>query len=341
VGRSRPVFGCHTALTLAPITCDSDACSGLPFVVSLRSQLAWYLRSNPVLRGAVYQPLHWIHDRTLNREAARRFAVLWEQRHRDVTGCADNAHIPRVPDAGRVDAGVQTMHNGVKIRVGSYYGDEVTRMLERNRGVHEPQEERVFAEVLRHLPPRPTMMELGAYWGFYSLWFLKDRPLGRAILVEPESENLRMGRDNFAINGAQGEFVQAFVGAEPSRGALGPRTVSVDELVEEFKVQRLHFLHVDIQGHELHMLDGARRTFERGLVDYIFISTHTPELHEACRRRLGDHGFVILADADIEDTYSLDGLLAARHERLDAPAPIDIALKRRDGLAMASAAGRL
>jgi hypothetical protein len=85
----------------------------------------------------VYAPLRWVNGRTFDRAVARRFERLWEQRHRDVTGCSDNAFIPRVPNAGAVEPGpggpVQVMHNGVKIRVGSYYGDEVTRILGRNR----------------------------------------------------------------------------------------------------------------------------------------------------------------------------------------------------------------
>ncbi len=298
----------------------------------MRHEITWWLRSRPLLRRAVYGPLRQLRDRTVGRGAARAFADLWERRHAEVIACPDNAHIPRVADAGVVSGDVQTMHNGVRIKTGSYYGDEVTRMLERNRGVHEPQEERVFGAVLAYLRERPTMLELGAYWGFYSLWFLKERPGGRAILVEPESENLARGRENFALNDASGEFVQGFVGAAPGRSFVGRRTVCVDELMEEYRVDRLDVLHSDIQGFEMQMLDGAKRTLEAGRVDYVFISTHSPELHGACRERLRSLGLALLADASMEDTYSLDGLLAARRPELPGPAPIEIALKRRDGV---------
>lgn len=298
----------------------------------MRHEIAWWLRSRPMLRRAVYGPLYHLRGRTVGRGAARAFAELWARRHEEVVGCPDNEHIPRVADAGVVRGDVQTMHNGVRIKTGSYYGDEVTRMLERNRGVHEPQEERVFGAVLGRLRERPTMLELGAYWGFYSLWFLKERPGGRAILVEPESENLTQGQENFALNGASGEFLQGFVGAAPGRSFVGRRTVSVDELMDEYRIEQLDVLHSDIQGSEMQMLDGARRTLEAGRVDYVFISTHSPELHDACRERLKSFGLVLLADASMEDTYSLDGLLAARRPPLPGPEPIEIALKRRDGV---------
>src|SRR3954464_7231994 len=69
---------------------------------------------------------------------------FWPQRYKDVLSSADNAFIPRVPDAGKVIDGAQVMHNGLRIARGSYYGYPITRMLRLNRGVHEPQEERAF-----------------------------------------------------------------------------------------------------------------------------------------------------------------------------------------------------
>ena len=48
--------------------------------------------------------------------------------------------------AGRVIGPNQVMHNGLLICRDSYHGSPVRLMLGRNRGVHEPQEERVFGE---------------------------------------------------------------------------------------------------------------------------------------------------------------------------------------------------
>ena len=43
-----------------------------------------------------------------------------------------------------------------------YYGDGITRMLRKNRGAHEPQEEVVFDAVIHALPPGSVMIEAGA-----------------------------------------------------------------------------------------------------------------------------------------------------------------------------------
>ena len=57
-------------------------------------------------------------------------------------------------------------------------------VLHRNRGVHEPGEERMFAEVIRRMPPGALMIELGSYWAFYSTWFGKAVPSARIFCVE-------------------------------------------------------------------------------------------------------------------------------------------------------------
>jgi hypothetical protein len=47
----------------------------------------------------------------------------------------------------------------------------MTGIIERLRGHHEPLEEVICHEVLRHLPPKATMLELGGFRSYYSLWF--------------------------------------------------------------------------------------------------------------------------------------------------------------------------
>jgi hypothetical protein len=289
------------------------------------------IKSNPVLRRTVYGPLRFAMAHTVRRAATLEEKRMWEQRNRDVIGCSDNDHIPRVPDAGRVVAGTQTMHNGIRIRTGSYYGSSVTRMLELNKGVHEPQEERVFQEVLKHVRPDGVMMELGAYWGFYSMWFLTGSPRRRAILVEPEAANLEQGQGNFKLAGLTGEFVRAFAGAAPAM-EHGMRTICVDELMEQYKIDRLDILHSDIQGFEGQMLEGARKSLARKAIDYVFVSTHGDELHETCKRVLREAGFEIIADANMRDTYSHDGLVVARRADLPGLGPVKIALKSVDGV---------
>lgn len=248
----------------------------------------------------------------------------WQTRIDLVTASPDHAFIPRVPDAGKIVGGMQIMHNGIRIRKGSYYGWRGTSLFAAARGVHEPQEERVFAEVLKFIPPGGVIVELGAYWGFYSMWFATKVKDARCILVEPRLENLDLGRDNFLINNLSGEFVRAGVGATsghiPELGAM----ICVDDLVEQKKLDHIDILHVDIQGFEGDMMRGAVKTLTARKVRFAFISTHNQPVHDECRKALLDHGFEIIAEADMDGTYSVDGLIAAKLPDVPGPAPIAI-----------------
>jgi hypothetical protein len=265
-----------------------------------------------------------IHDPYL----AARFALPtafrreWTARIADVLACPDLNDIPRVPDAGEVRRGVQFMHNGLRVVAGGYYGYPITRMMKLSRGVHEPQEEKAFAAVLPFIPRGGVMLELGAYWGFYSMWFNQRVADARNFLVEPLATNLEVGRENFRLNNMTGTFRQAFIGS-----TRGPSVCCVDQIVAEEKVDFLHMLHADVQGFEHEMLLGARKTLADRRVGYVFISTHSAELHATCADVLRSHDLKILADATPAQSYSFDGLLVARSPAVAGPERIEIAHK--------------
>lgn len=243
--------------------------------------------------------------------------------------CPDYHLIPKVPDAGKIVGGALVMHNGVKTLPSSYYGYSNLRYFQKTGGVHEPQEERVFGEVLKRLPADATMLELGAYWGFYSLWFKQVVTGGRAFLVEPLLSNLNYGKKNFALNGFKGDFTRAFVGR--TAGTVdGVPQICVDDFLAEHQINRLDVLHSDIQGFELDMLHGAEKSLAADKVDYLFISTHSNDLHRDCTRFLTDRGFVVLTSVDLDDSFSPDGVLVARRGSLtNGLGPITVSLKRQ------------
>jgi len=242
-----------------------------------------------------------------------------------VLASSDNAFIPRVPDAGAIKGGKQIMHNGLKIHLGSYYGPEYSQLLLLNKGVHEPQEERVFAQVLPSLPAGSVMIEMGAFWSFYSMWFQKEIPQGISYMIEPDSFNIGQGQRNFRLNGFKGTFVQAFIGEKNNRSGKIP-TIAIDDFVAENKIPFIHLLHSDIQGFENQMLRGAEACFRDNKIGYVFISTHSNEVHNECRQFLLDKGMIILADANIDQSYSEDGLIVARSPHFKGIDPVNISL---------------
>lgn len=226
-------------------------------------------------------------------------------RFREIVSDPLNLLIERDAKSGLVEGDLVYLHNGnqVAFRGPLAYYDGFSDILVINRGVHEPLEEYVFQQLMKVIPNQPSMIELGAYWGHYSMWLKKARPLAVTILVEPEEENLLVGRSNFSHNGYQGEFIRAFVGD----GHFG-----VDNFLSERQMSHLDILHSDIQGFELEMLQDASNTLKAKKVDFVFVSTHSQNGHQIVLSTLRDHGYRIEIASDFENqTTSYDGLVFA------------------------------
>jgi len=269
------------------------------------------LKKLKTARRILLKPPGWIHRIRLYI-AFRIFTARWaatesfDLKIREVLPAPENARIPKHPDAGKILNGYLIMHNGIRIVPNSYVGEGMTRLLQANGGVHEPQEEFAFGEVLDWIPKGGSMLELGSYWAFYSLWFSQRIPDAKCYCVEPEEENLQFGKANFDANGKTACFSRGFIGGkdESPRDARSAPTRCVDSLMREFEIDHLDILHADIQGYELEMLRGAQSSLAEGKIDYIFISSHSNELHYDCMEFLENHGCVILAEADLLETFS-------------------------------------
>jgi FkbM family methyltransferase len=245
--------------------------------------------------------------------------------------CRDSDPIPKTANAGKViherGRSVQVMHNGVRVKAGGYYGDWMTEIIQRLRGHHEPQEELVFYEILKLIPPRAKMLELGGFWSYYSLWFLNDAPdLRRSIVVEPDPHNLEVGRTNAEINGRQIEFIQACVGetsAEPkpfeaeAAGTIFVPQVCVSDLLEARGIGHLDILHCDTQGAEVAVIQSCEALLRERRIRFVVVSTHAQEIsgdpltHQRCLAMLQSFGGHILAEHDVHESFSGDGLIAA------------------------------
>lgn len=252
--------------------------------------------------------------------------------------CNDCASLPKVEGAGRCfgqDEEFQRMHNGVIIHRGSYHGGWMTRVIQELQGHHEPQEEKVFAEVLPYLKPGSVMVELGSFWAYYSLWFQRTIPNAVSIMVEPNPEKLEVGIEHFRLNDFEGKFIHGFVGDEPLQDAVftdwdGKKSnipqISVDGLMREYQLDSIDILHADVQGAEFDMLKGAIKALSGHQIKYFFISTHGHE-HKRCKRFLIKHGYFIVAEHSVLQSYSGDGLIVARSPLTDGPSVVSISLR--------------
>ena len=303
------------------------------------------LRVQAVVAASVYQkPTLAEHLLVMADQAAAKLSAHasapyagWERTEMTVS-CRDADSIPKVPGAGSICEGpggvsCQRMHNGLLVVAGGYHGKWMSEVIRRLRGHHEPQEEALFNAILplvRASDHEPLMIELGAFWGYYSLWFKSVCMDGRNILVEPDAKNLQIGRKNFELNGLTAEFIEAAVGVhdasmefhcESDQTSRRVRTVSVDGLVRDLGLERVHLLHADIQGAELAMLEGAAETIERAALNFLFLSTHHHSIsgdaltHQRCLHWLKEHGAFIVDEHSVAESFSGDGLIVAAFGR--------------------------
>lgn len=286
-------------------------------------------RPLPDLPGPVHDPRQLETLTPVMRTPEERTSIAARCRDADVMPKAANAGAVLRQDDGTL---VQVMHNGLKVLAGGYYGEWMQDLITRCNGHHEPQEELLFAEVLRHLPPTATMIELGGFWCYYSIWFLTQDRRRRAIAVEPDPRHLEIGRANARLNDCAPIFVHAFAGPEPAppapfrteaSGVVELACVSVASLLDAHGIGRLDLLHCDAQGIELAVLESGLALFAANRIDWLIVSTHAhqisgdPLTHQRCLAVLRQAGATILAEHDVHESFSGDGLIVARF----GPAP--------------------
>jgi len=251
----------------------------------------------------------------------------WLRRIQNVLDDPNNKDIPRSSNAGDIIGNHLHMHNGIKIDPLSYYSYPMLKMLMDNKGVHEPQEEKIFQEVLKSLPPKNnrTMLELGAYWSFYSMWFKKVFSDANCFMVEPDRRNLMYGKRNLKLNNQAGTFIHAGISNQEN---ASKNTTTVDSICETHSIDFLDILHSDIQGFELKMLHGSKRMLSENRVGYVFISTHSNELHRDCKALLEtEYQFDLIASADLNESYSWDGILVMKAPDYPGVSQVNIAKK--------------
>ncbi|RRH95462.1 hypothetical protein EH240_24815 [Mesorhizobium tamadayense] len=249
------------------------------------------------------------------------------------SGCADCDGIAKVQEAGRIqdtpNGPVQIMHNGLRVKAGGYHGDWMAQIIRALRGHHEPQEELVFHHILRYVRHNSLIVELGSFWCYYTLWYLHEIANATAICIEPDPNNLQLGRDNASLNRLESRisFHNGCVGGE-SLESLELRCESdgriralpcfdmaaVSKLANE---RTIEILHMDVQGAEVPFIRSMAAAVAGRQVRFALVSTHHSSIsgsrttHADCREALLDFGAVILAEHDVQQSYSGDGLIAA------------------------------
>lgn len=156
-----------------------------------------------------------------------------------------------------------------------------------NRGDLQALREVIFQECYRPaLPPASgTFVDLGANIGLASLWFWKRFGFSKVIAVEPDAENLEVLRENFRLNGVQGEIVSGVVGASGKTALFAPSSdsvlghvsakgipVDVIDLDRLLRHEQVGLMKIDIEGAEQNLVSGSLQWLEN--VDAIIAELH-------------------------------------------------------------------
>ena len=256
-------------------------------------------------------------------------------------GCPDCATIPKVEHAGEIisleDTPVQIMHNGIRVRADGYCGEWMTAIIKGLKGHHEPQEEAVFHAILPHCRAGHWMVELGAWWAYYTNWYLRDVPDSRAICIEPDAVHRELTQANLRLNHQTADVVAGCVGSKEGTVELLAETeqrsiavpcfnaAAIDRLTNQ---QPIEILHLDVQGAETDFLRSLHDFPDRTRLRFLFVSTHhalisgSPTTHADCLSLLRELGAVILTEHSIGESFSGDGLIVASFQKTDAEIPL-------------------
>ncbi|MCW8917619.1 MAG: FkbM family methyltransferase [Gammaproteobacteria bacterium] len=264
--------------------------------------------------------------------------------------CRDCGDLPKVPGAGGVfsDAGRlwQRMFNGIEVLYGGYYGEWMAELIRQLDGHHEPQEERVFYEIVKRVRPAGAMIELGCYWGYYSLWFAREVANPTLVMCEPDPEHLKIAAINLERNGVEaallpyaagkdsGEIVLRIESSGQSK-AVGVR--SVKDLLDDHGLDFLDILHLDTQGAETDVVDSLAELDVKERLRFVIVSTHhhtisgDPLTHERCLHRLRQMGAHIIAEHTVDESFSGDGLIAVSFQHCDRNLVVGLSYNRASG----------
>jgi FkbM family methyltransferase len=209
----------------------------------------------------------------------------------------------------------------------------MTEVISRLNGHHEPQEELAFYKIIQRLKldldvaKKPVMIELGSFWAYYSLWFLEDFPDADVYCVEPDLNNLEVGKLNFESNSRKGTFIQSAIASELSEfttfitestnDEISVRTFRFEEFSRNYNISEVDILLLDIQGAELECHQDLANNLNLISFRYIFVSTHdlsisgSPTTHQDCLEILNKLGAHIIVEHSVSESFSGDGLIVA------------------------------
>ena len=86
---------------------------------------------------------------------------------------------------------------------------------------------------------------------------------------------------------------------------------TIDRLIKTYGFDHVDIIHIDVQGAEYEVMQGAAESIKNDLIDYLWISTHHEELNDALRRLLSPK-FDLIIDIYPRSLGKVDGFAPIR-----------------------------
>lgn len=187
--------------------------------------------------------------------------------------------------------------------------------------VHE-DEYQIFYKTLERINSKenPVMVEIGSWWGFWSLTFRKKFPQGKNYLIELGKRHISVGLRNFQLNNFSethywGGFYlknsDSTINVKGSydfdyneneyfdKSILGNKLGPQLEFIDIYSIEHLNeidLLHMDIQGSELPIIENLKAEYPWILdekLKNIIVATHSVDIHRKLENIFNEFGFKV------------------------------------------------
>jgi hypothetical protein len=272
-------------------------------------------------------------------DASHCSLTQWDEWRDRVSLCSDIHKIPKVINAGEIidkeGTSCQVMHNGVLIHTGCFHQTGMTNLIQALKGHAGPQEDTLFHQALNYIGAGGTMIEVGSFWAYYSLWFNKRISKAKNIMIEPVPLKLEIGQLNFELNNFAGEFINGYIGDSYNASSLFRDDVahmshtipqlSIDWLMDKYALDSLDILHANIvdqliraehPDYDIPLLLGAEKSLKSNKINFIFLSVRENWQTAPIIEKLKSYDYHILEEFHANESFWNDGLVLACSSRV-------------------------